>query len=310
MTHDQLQWERVTFSRLTTIYLAFSIIHFLIQLALQSKAFAINATAFNAGTALVLQGNAVIKGLPIYNNSTLRVCNWVPSDLNLEGDFCYTIWPPPQDNTTSQQDNLAPTSAYYVNSPSSAPRLGPTPDASLLITYAPSTTPTIPSVSSSVSPDRASQSTSVTQEATSSTVSVAPVVSPISSVPAAPVITTVIAPEPVTTTSGASSVIGVTSVVPATVTSTVVAVPTPVAQTQTPPAVIPTGINNSGNSGPVNGDNDDDEKPDQDDQDSQSDEDGEDENPEPGSEDDESEDDVVHVSTCGIVPKSHSNCGL
>lgn len=51
----------------------------------------------------------------------LRICKWVPSNLNLEGGECDTIWPVTENDTTGQQDNMSPVPTYYANSVSSVP---------------------------------------------------------------------------------------------------------------------------------------------------------------------------------------------
>ncbi|KXN81126.1 hypothetical protein AN958_06080 [Leucoagaricus sp. SymC.cos] len=135
--YAKIFWERVTFSRLTLIYLVFSLLHFLVQLALQTRAFTINASAFRMGNDL-LGGSAHANGLPFYSNSTLRICQWVPLNLDLHGGGCTVVWPVPQPNTPSQQDNV-PSHDYGITTsivlPSSPerPQAGTTPTTSLAI---------------------------------------------------------------------------------------------------------------------------------------------------------------------------------
>jgi hypothetical protein len=88
---------------------------------LLSKGFAINADAFNAGDAFLKREGGRVKGLPIYINSTLRICKWVPSSLNLEGGDCDTIWPIAENDTTGQPDNVSQVPTYYADSVSSPP---------------------------------------------------------------------------------------------------------------------------------------------------------------------------------------------
>ena len=52
------QWDRLTFTRLTTIYFVFSVVHCFIQVVLQVQAFSINAQAANLLSDIVHQGNA------------------------------------------------------------------------------------------------------------------------------------------------------------------------------------------------------------------------------------------------------------
>jgi hypothetical protein len=88
----KLVWDRITFSRLTTAYFAFSIVHFIIQLSFQIKAFTINADAAHFLNNIVVQGNAVNESLPILRGNALHMCWWVPNDLNLDRDSCPVVW--------------------------------------------------------------------------------------------------------------------------------------------------------------------------------------------------------------------------
>ncbi|KNZ79627.1 Transcription factor tau subunit sfc3 [Termitomyces sp. J132] len=87
-----LVWDRITFSKLTIAYSAFSLIHFVIQLSFQIKAFAINADASSFLYGIVVKGNAVNDSLPILHGNTLFMCSWVQSDLNLDGEQCFVVW--------------------------------------------------------------------------------------------------------------------------------------------------------------------------------------------------------------------------
>lgn len=105
--YTKLFWERITFSRLTVIYLTFSILHFLIQLVLQIRAFTINAAAFDMASAMVGQARINHGNLPFYGDSTLRICNWVPANMNFDTANCTIVWPP--GNATAEMDNAYPT---------------------------------------------------------------------------------------------------------------------------------------------------------------------------------------------------------
>ncbi|KAG6919586.1 hypothetical protein DXG01_004250 [Tephrocybe rancida] len=89
-SNSKLVWDRVTFSRLTIAYFAFSIIHFIIQLSFQIKAFTINANAAYLLNELVVKGNAYNNSLPILKDNSLHLCSWVPTDLNV--DNCQVVW--------------------------------------------------------------------------------------------------------------------------------------------------------------------------------------------------------------------------
>ncbi|KAG6866027.1 hypothetical protein C0991_009436 [Blastosporella zonata] len=88
----KLAWDRITFSRLTVAYFAFSIVHFIIQLSFQVKAFTINADAGAFLNDIVVQGDAVNNSLPILSGNTLHLCSWVRGDLNLHDDSCPVVW--------------------------------------------------------------------------------------------------------------------------------------------------------------------------------------------------------------------------
>lgn len=51
--------------------------------------------------------------LPFYSNSTLRMCQWVPSNLSLKDGLCVVVWP--QNNTASGQDNMASNDPNYAS---------------------------------------------------------------------------------------------------------------------------------------------------------------------------------------------------
>ena len=66
-----LQWNRISFSRLTIIYFSFSVVHFIIQLSLQITAFTINADAANFLTNIVHQANTTNNSLPFLQDGTI-----------------------------------------------------------------------------------------------------------------------------------------------------------------------------------------------------------------------------------------------
>ena len=84
-----LQWERVTFSRLTKIYFIFSVLHCIIQVVFQVQAFVANAEAARFLNALIVQGNATDPGFTVYNGD-LRMCENVPSTLDVTS--CPIVW--------------------------------------------------------------------------------------------------------------------------------------------------------------------------------------------------------------------------
>lgn len=86
------QWDRITFSRLTFAYFVFSLIHFILQILFQIKAFTVNAEAASFLNSIVFQGEATNDGLPFLRGSSLFMCDWVPGDLSLNDAGCHVVW--------------------------------------------------------------------------------------------------------------------------------------------------------------------------------------------------------------------------
>jgi len=85
----RLLWERITLSRLTIVYFAFSVVHCIIQLVLQIRAFTINAEAAATLYQITLKGNATNAGFPVLGHD-LRICSTVPH--NLSAHSCPVFW--------------------------------------------------------------------------------------------------------------------------------------------------------------------------------------------------------------------------
>lgn len=90
-------WNRITVSRLTIFYFSFSVLHFVAQIALQSKALMINESALNNLAGLVTNNTQLSHGLPIMEGSTLKVCTWVP--INMQTNGCTVIWDATSDSS-------------------------------------------------------------------------------------------------------------------------------------------------------------------------------------------------------------------
>lgn len=88
----QLLWNRISFSRLTLFYFLFSFSHFIIQLSFQIKAFTINDEAARFLTRIVTEAQTTNHSLPVLNGSTLRMCSWVPSNLDVDNPSCPIVW--------------------------------------------------------------------------------------------------------------------------------------------------------------------------------------------------------------------------
>jgi len=101
----KLVWSRIIFSRLTTAYFIFSVIHFIIQIALQIEAFTINANAANFLFNIVEQGNAISTDVPVLG-ADLRLCHDLR--LNLSTAACPVVWngTPSTNNTLNNQPGV------------------------------------------------------------------------------------------------------------------------------------------------------------------------------------------------------------
>jgi len=86
------QWNRISFSRLTLFYFFFSVAHFVIQLSFQIKAFTINAQAATFLTRIVTAADTTDDSLPFLRGDTLRMCSWVPANLNVDVASCPEVW--------------------------------------------------------------------------------------------------------------------------------------------------------------------------------------------------------------------------
>ncbi|KAF9650714.1 hypothetical protein BDM02DRAFT_3267747 [Thelephora ganbajun] len=80
---------RVAFSKLTTCYFVFSVVHCIIQIALQGHAFSTNAKAATFLWDVVVQGNAKVHGVLSFGTD-LRVCDSVENALS--HGSCQLVW--------------------------------------------------------------------------------------------------------------------------------------------------------------------------------------------------------------------------
>ncbi|THH29726.1 hypothetical protein EUX98_g4461 [Antrodiella citrinella] len=86
----RLFWDRVTISKITTIYFVFSVLHCLIQIVFQVQAFTINAKAATFLSSIIAQGNATGPGFAVLGGSNLEWCTSVPSTTDTSS--CSVIW--------------------------------------------------------------------------------------------------------------------------------------------------------------------------------------------------------------------------
>lgn len=91
MKQGKLFWERVTFSRLTTAYFIFSLVHCILQAALQIRAFTINANAATFLYGISVQANATDRRIPALGADDLRLCDDIPKDFR-DLSPCEVVW--------------------------------------------------------------------------------------------------------------------------------------------------------------------------------------------------------------------------
>jgi hypothetical protein len=85
-------WSRISFSRLTLIYFLFSIVHCMIQVCFQIRAYTINVKAYGVLTDIVTEAKTFNNSLPILTDTHLHLCSWVPSSLDTDVSTCPIIW--------------------------------------------------------------------------------------------------------------------------------------------------------------------------------------------------------------------------
>ncbi|KAJ7596724.1 hypothetical protein C8J56DRAFT_1106125 [Mycena floridula] len=127
----KLFWERVTFSRLTTAYFVFSIVHCILQVSLQIRAFTINAKAASFLYDISVQANATDNRIPALGSTDLRLCNDVPTDYR-DLSKCDVIWNGTAKNNYLNAANSSPSD--YSSSSSSIPSPAaplPVPDTNI-----------------------------------------------------------------------------------------------------------------------------------------------------------------------------------
>ncbi|KAF9523600.1 hypothetical protein CPB83DRAFT_821288 [Crepidotus variabilis] len=121
-TPVQLLWSRISFSRLTLIYFAFSVAHCIIQVGIQSRAFSINVKAHKDLTDIVTTAQTFNGSVPYLKDSHLHLCSWIPSDLNTDVASCPIVW---SDEPNGGALNNTATDLGR-NTTNSAPPSGPT----------------------------------------------------------------------------------------------------------------------------------------------------------------------------------------
>ncbi|THH21010.1 hypothetical protein EW146_g465 [Bondarzewia mesenterica] len=88
-TKLKLLWERLTVSRITTIYFVFSLLHCILQVIFQSQAFVVNKQAADFLYSIVREGNATVPGFFVFGQD-FRYCDHVPSTVSAAS--CQIVW--------------------------------------------------------------------------------------------------------------------------------------------------------------------------------------------------------------------------
>lgn len=199
----KLLWDRLTVSRITTIYFVFSLLHCILQLVFQTQAFTINARAADFLHSIVRGGDAQVPGFFQVVGDSLRYCDHVPHKISAAS--CQVVW-----NGTSVQSTNAQGAVQNGNSSSNS--YGSSSSSASALSSSVSATPSIATTLNTTSsfktldtfPSGGSSSTPV-RSATSASASSTPVVrvasSATSSTPAARVtVTKVVVQIPTATT--------------------------------------------------------------------------------------------------------------
>lgn len=86
----KLVWTRISFSKVTATFFIIAVVHCIVQVSLQGFAFSINDSALQLLQSIVSEGSingSLATGVTVYDNSSLSVCNGVPSPST-----CTVIW--------------------------------------------------------------------------------------------------------------------------------------------------------------------------------------------------------------------------
>jgi hypothetical protein len=149
LNHRQIsvfgQWERLTFSRLTIAYIIFSLVHFGLQISLQTQAFIINAEAATFLFSIALQGNATNSSFPTLAGREIRMCAFIPS--NLTTNACTLVY-----------DGIPNNNSLYLDANAANAAIAAIPTAAFPTTVASSVV--VPSASSVAPPSASAVSAS------------------------------------------------------------------------------------------------------------------------------------------------------
>ena len=117
-----IQWERITASRIATIYFAFSILNCVLQVVFRAQAFSINVQADNFLSGLISTGNISLPTGFFVLDSELHFCDHLPSNSSTKS--CQIVWGGEigdTDNSTTSVTPLTLTTTVSVTSLTATP---------------------------------------------------------------------------------------------------------------------------------------------------------------------------------------------
>ncbi|KAJ2930499.1 hypothetical protein H1R20_g6596, partial [Candolleomyces eurysporus] len=140
----KLVWTRIFFSRLTIAYFAFTVAHFVIQIGLQLRTFTINANAVSFLGSVLAEGNATSTWMPILRGSSISMCYWVSSSLDVDVETCSLVW-------TAEDRNGNSASGFPLDLPVSVSEAATSTSSSTSSTVSQTPTSSVASSSSAIS---------------------------------------------------------------------------------------------------------------------------------------------------------------
>ncbi|KAH7915129.1 hypothetical protein BJ138DRAFT_201706 [Hygrophoropsis aurantiaca] len=152
----KLLWDRITLTRITTVYFTFSVIHCIIQVIFQIQAYSINVQAINFLSSITEQANTTDPDAFFVLGSDLRLCEQVPTTGGTSS--CQVLWDGmPATNNSMVTSGIVQAEGDMVHAS--------VPISSTTVSMAPSITSHI---SSTVSKASVATSSSTTSHASSS----------------------------------------------------------------------------------------------------------------------------------------------
>ena len=133
------QWERVTASRIATIYFIFSILNCVLQVVFQAQAFSINAQADHFLSGLISTGNLSLPtGFFVLDSKQLHFCDHVPRTYSTK--TCQVVWDGEIVGTGNTTSTSQPDQEGGVTSPTPTTTISSVPTTTIVLTPTPTTT--------------------------------------------------------------------------------------------------------------------------------------------------------------------------